>query len=70
MFIINRFKAFLDGQVQVAAFTGCAFTTKSESPGQHIDDSVTSHPVKTVIFYEPTLKSLPINVESFKNNPS
>nr|WP_320050498.1 BON domain-containing protein [uncultured Desulfuromonas sp.] len=66
MFRINRFKAILAGLVLVAAFTGCASTSKQESTGQYIDNSVVTTKVKTAIFNEPTLKSLQINVESFK----
>lgn len=66
MFKIDRFKTVLAGLILVAAFTGCAATTSRESTGQYIDNSVITTKVKTAIFNEPTLKSLQINVESFK----
>ncbi|MGK2945813.1 MAG: BON domain-containing protein, partial [Desulfuromonadales bacterium] len=46
--------------------TGCAGTSKQESTGQYIDNSVITSKVKAAIFKEPTLKSLQIEVESFK----
>jgi osmotically-inducible protein OsmY len=66
MFKINRFLTILACLLLVAVFTGCAATSKRESTGQYIDNSVITSKVKTAIFNEPTLKSLQINVESFK----
>ena len=66
MFKINRFMTILACLILVAAFTGCASTSKKESTGQYIDNSVITSKVKTAIFNEPTLKSLQINVDSFK----
>jgi len=45
---------------------GCASTSTQESTGEYIDDSVITSKVKSAIFNEPTLKSLEINVETFK----
>lgn len=45
---------------------GCAATQKHESTGQYIDDSVITTKVKSAIFEEATLKTLQINVETFK----
>jgi osmotically-inducible protein OsmY len=50
----------------VAAFVGCAATHKRESTGQYVDDSVVTTKVKAAIFDEPTLKTLQINVKTFK----
>lgn len=50
----------------VAAFIGCAATHKRESTGQYVDDSVITTKVKAAIFDEPTLKTLQINVKTFK----
>ena len=47
---------------------GCASTSKQESTGEYVDDSVITAKVKTAIFNEPTLKSAEINVETFKGN--
>jgi len=66
MLKINRFMTILACLILVAAFTGCAPTSKRESTGQYIDNSVITTKVKTAIFNEPTLKSLQIKVESFK----
>ena len=66
MLKINRFLTILACLFLVAAFTGCAATSKKESTGQYIDNSVITSKVKTAIFNEPTLKSLQITVESFK----
>lgn len=66
MFKINRVMTILACLLLVAAFTGCASTSKKESTGQYIDNSVITSKVKTAIFSEPTLKSLQINVDSFK----
>ena len=48
------------------ALIGCAATQKHESTGQYIDDSVITTKVKSAILDEPTLKSLQINVKTFK----
>ena len=48
------------------ALLGCAATQKQESTGQYIDDSVITTKVKAAILDEPTLKSLQINVKTFK----
>lgn len=66
MFKMNRVMTILVCLVLVVAFTGCASTSKQESAGQYIDNSVITTKVKTAIFNEPTLKSLQITVESFK----
>lgn len=66
MFKINRFMTILACLILVTTFTGCASTSNKESTGQYIDNSVITSKVKTAIFNEPTLKSLQINVDSFK----
>ena len=52
--------------VLVTAFMGCATTQKQESTGQYVDDSVITTKVKAAIFKEATLKTLQINVETYK----
>ena len=47
-------------------FLGCAATQKQESTGQYIDDSAITTKVKAAIFNESTLKTLQINVKTFK----
>jgi osmotically-inducible protein OsmY len=48
------------------AVAGCASTSTQEGTGEYIDDSVITTKVKAQILNEPTLKSLEINVETFK----
>ena len=43
-----------------------ATTSKKESPGEYVDDSVITGKVKAAILEEPTLKSAEINVETYK----
>jgi osmotically-inducible protein OsmY len=50
----------------ITVFLGCAATHKRESTGEYIDDSAITAKVKAAIFNEPTLKTLQINVETFK----
>ncbi len=66
MFKINRIMKFLACLVLVAAFIGCAPTSKQEGTGEYIDDTVITTKVKTAILAEPTLKVMQINVETFK----
>lgn len=47
-------------------FIGCAATQHRESTGQYVDDSVITSKVKANIFDEPTLKTMQINVKTFK----
>lgn len=66
MLKINRFMTILTCLTLIASFAGCASTSKQESTGQYIDNSVITTKVKTAIFKEPSLKSLQIDVKSFK----
>lgn len=50
----------------ITAFLGCAATHTKQSTGGYIDDSVITTKVKTAIFEEPSLKTLQINVKTFK----
>ena len=45
---------------------GCASSPKQEGTAEYIDDTVITTKVKAAIFNEPTLKSMEINVETFK----
>jgi len=45
---------------------GCAASHKKQSTGQYVDDSVITTKVKTAIFEEPGLKTLQIEVKTFK----
>ncbi|MFZ6872620.1 BON domain-containing protein [Undibacterium sp. Di27W] len=46
--------------------TGCASTSTKEGTGEYVDDTVITTKVKAEIFNEPSLKSMEINVETFK----
>jgi osmotically-inducible protein OsmY len=48
------------------AFMGCAATQKHESTGEYVDDSVITTKVKAAILEEGSLKTLQINVKTFK----
>jgi len=50
----------------LVSFMGCASSSKQESTGQYMDDTVITAKVKAAIFDEPTLKSAEINVETYK----
>jgi len=50
----------------LATLAGCASTSKNESTGQYVDDTMITTKVKSAILNEPTLKSAEINVETFK----
>jgi osmotically-inducible protein OsmY len=50
----------------MTTFLGCAATQKRESTGQYVDDSVITTKVKAAIFNEATLKTLQINVKTYK----
>ena len=61
----NRFAAvFL--AILWASLLGCASTATQEGTGEYLDSTVITTKVKAAIFNEPTLKSLEINVETFK----
>ena len=53
--------------VLLMSVVGCASTSRQESTGEYVDDSVITTKVKAAIFNEPTLKSAEINVETFKS---
>lgn len=48
------------------AVAGCASTATQAGTGEYIDDSVVTAKVKASIFNEPALKSMEINVETYK----
>jgi len=51
----------------VLSALGCAPTSTRESTGEYIDDTSITTRVKTAIFNEPSLKTLQINVETYKS---
>lgn len=54
------------GLALVTAFIGCASTQKRESTGQYVDDSVITTKVKAAVFNDPALKTMQINVKTYK----
>ncbi len=52
--------------IALVSVVGCASTSRQEGTGEYIDDSVITTKVKAAILNEPTLKSIEINVETFK----
>ena len=57
---------FLSCLVLMTSFMGCAATRTHESTGQYVDDSTITTKVKAAIFDEPSLKTLQINVKTYK----
>jgi osmotically-inducible protein OsmY len=52
--------------VMIATFMACASTSKHESSGQYVDDSVITTKVKTQLANDDFLKSFQISVETYK----
>lgn len=50
----------------LTSFTACAATPKRASTGQYVDDSVITTKVKAAIFKEDSLKTMQINVKTYK----
>ena len=63
-FISNLVKLLV--VLSIVLVVGCAASPKHEGTGEYIDDTVITTKVKAAIFNEPTLKSMEINVETFK----
>lgn len=51
----------------VTASLGCASTRSHESAGEYVDNTVITAKVKAAIFNEPSLKTLQINVKTYKD---
>jgi osmotically-inducible protein OsmY len=66
MLKLHRIMKFLACFVLMTSFMGCASTRTQESTGQYVDDSTITTKVKAAIFDEPSLKTLQINVKTFK----
>ena len=52
--------------VMIATFMACASTSKHESTGQYVDDSVITTKVKAQLANDDFLKSFQISVETYK----
>ena len=50
----------------IATFAACASTSKQESTGEYIDDSVITTKVKSLLAGDDFLKSFQISVETYK----
>ncbi len=50
----------------MVAFVACASTSKQESTGEYVDDSVITTKVKTLLAADGFLKSFQISVETYK----
>jgi osmotically-inducible protein OsmY len=66
MLKLRRSMKFLAGFALIVSFMGCAATQTRESTGGYVDDTAITTKVKTAIFSEPTLKTMQINVKTFK----
>lgn len=63
---LRRMLQLLVCAIALSASVGCAANQKHESTGQYLDDSVVTTKVKAAIFQEPSLKTLQINVKTYK----
>jgi osmotically-inducible protein OsmY len=52
--------------LSIALLGACASTSRSESTGEYVDDTLITTRVKAAVLNEPGLKSSEINVETFK----
>ena len=50
----------------IATFSACASTSKQESTGEYVDDSVITTKVKALLAEDDFLKSFQISVETYK----
>ena len=62
----NKFVVYLAIVALVAAIAACGSTSKQESTGEYVDDSVITTKVKTLLAADDFLKSFQIGVETYK----
>ena len=62
----NRFVSYVVLVMFIAAFVACASTSKQESTGEYVDDSVITTKVKSLLAGDDFLKSFQIGVETYK----
>jgi osmotically-inducible protein OsmY len=62
----NRFVGYFVMVTLMVAFAACASTSKQESTGEYIDDSVITTKVKSLLAADDFLKSFQISVETYK----
>ena len=62
----NRYVGYFIVVMLMVAFVACASTSKQESTGEYVDDSVITTKVKTLLAADDFLKSFQISVETYK----
>ena len=62
----RRILAYLVLIMFIVALAACASTSKKESTGEYVDDSVITTKVKSLLAEDDFLKSFQIGVETFK----
>jgi osmotically-inducible protein OsmY len=62
----KRFVGYFILLMLVVAFVACASTSKQESTGEYVDDSVITTKVKSLLAADDFLKSFQIGVETYK----
>ena len=62
----NRVFGYLVLILLIATFVGCASTSKQESTGEYVDDSVITTKVKSLLAADDFLKSFQISVVTYK----
>ena len=62
----NRFVGYIALVMLMVAFAACASTSKQESTGEYVDDSVITTKVKSLLAADDFLKSFEISVETYK----
>ena len=62
----TRFVGYFVLLMLIATFVACASTSKQESTGEYVDDSVITTKVKSLLAADDFLKSFQISVETYK----
>ena len=62
----NRFVGYFVLLMLIATLAACASTSKQESTGEYIDDSVITTKVKSLLAGDDFLKSFKISVKTYK----
>ena len=62
----SRFVGYFVLVMLIATFVACASTSKQESTGEYVDDSVITTKVKSLLAADDFLKSFQISVETYK----
>lgn len=62
----NTFIGYFVLFMLIAVFVACASTSKQESTGEYVDDSVITTKVKSLLAADDFLKSFSISVETYK----